>query len=70
MIRYIVNRRTKHIKFVLRHITSLNNEINQISFKMVESKKGSFKEEYFVDKMKIKAILLKKYNRRLRTLSI
>lgn len=70
MIRYIVSRKTKHIKFVLRHITSLNNEINQISFKMVESKKGSFKEKYFVDKMRVKAILLKKYNRRLRTLSI
>jgi len=70
MISYIVNRRTKHIRFVLRHITSLNNEINQISFKMVESEKGSFKEEYFVRKMRIKAILLKKYNRRLRTLSI
>lgn len=70
MISYIVNRRAKHIRFVLRHITSLNNEINQISFKMVETEKGSFREEYFVDKMKIKAILLKKYNRRLRTLSI
>ena len=70
MISYIVNRRTKHIRFVLRHITSLNNEINQISFKMIQSEKGSFREEYFVQKMRIKAILLKKYNRRLRTLSI
>lgn len=70
MIRYIVNRRTKHIRFVLSHITSLNNEINQISFKMIQSEKGSFREEYFVQKIRIKAILLKKYNRRLRTLSI
>ena len=70
MISYIVNRKTKHIRFVLGHITSLNNEINQISFKMIQSEEGSFREKYFVEKIRVKASLLKKYNRRLRTLSI
>lgn len=53
---------------MLRHITSLNNEINQISFKMIQSEEGSFKEKYFVEKIRVKASLLKKYNRRLKTL--
>jgi len=35
---------------------------------MIQSEEGSFKEKYFVEKIRIKAILLKKYNRRLKTL--
>lgn len=65
-----MNRRGKHIRFVLSKVTDLNNEINQLSIKITLTKEDSQKERFFISKMRIKASLLKKYSRRLKTLSI
>jgi len=65
-----MNRRNKHIRFVLSKVTDLNNEINQLSIKITLTKEDSQKERFFISKMRIKASLLKKYSRRLKTLSI
>lgn len=65
-----MNRRNKHIRFVLSKVADLNNEINQLSIKITLTKEDSQKERFFISKMRIKASLLKKYSRRLKTLSI
>ena len=54
-----MNRRNKHIRFVLSKVTDLNNEINQLSIKITLTKEDSQKERFFISKMRIKASLLK-----------
>ena len=63
-------RKNKHINYIFKSILQINNEINHISFKLSESEFGSLKERYLVDKLKNRALLLKKYNRRLKTLTL
>ena len=65
-----MKRRNKHIRFVLSKVTDLNNEINQLSIKITLTKEDSQKERFLISKIRIKASLLKKYSRRLKTLSI
>ena len=49
---------------------TLNNDINDISIKISLSDFGSLDERVLVERLKIKAKLLKKYNRRLKTLTL
>jgi len=65
-----MKRKNKHVNYIFNSIMTLNNDINDISIKISVSDFGSLDERLLVDKLKIKAKLLKKYNRRLKILTL
>ena len=69
-IQNTMKRKTKHVNYIFNSIMTLNNDINDISIKISVSDFGSLDERLLVDKLKTKAKLLKKYNRRLKILTL
>jgi len=63
-------RKRRHIRFVLGLITDLNNEISTLCRLIEGTDPNSTKEHFYLSKMRFKVSLMRKYNRRLKILTI
>ena len=63
-------RKRKHIRHVLSLITDLNNEISMLCRLIEGTDPSSTKEGFYLSKMRFKVSLMRKYNRRLKILTL